>query len=129
MLTILFVFTLASDMAVLYENDAFSILVLPIKKRYSSFLKNVFVFQKICFKVNVLKALKTSNQCYVNANLSKGRLFWKSLVPVLEELMLFLLALKWNLWEKVSSSVMRKNNSNFAVKLAKRSNHLSLLSI
>ena len=41
--TILFVLTSASDMAVLYENDAFSILVLSTKKRYSSFFKKVFV--------------------------------------------------------------------------------------
>ena len=32
-LIILFVLTLASDMAVLYENDAFSILVLSTEKR------------------------------------------------------------------------------------------------
>ena len=38
-------------MAVLYENDAFSILMLSTKKRYFSFLKKVFVFQKIGFKV------------------------------------------------------------------------------
>ena len=37
--TILFVLTLASDMAVLYGNDAFSILVRSTKKRYSSFLR------------------------------------------------------------------------------------------
>ena len=42
--TILFVLTLASDMAVLYGNDAFSILVRSTKKWYSSFLKKVFVF-------------------------------------------------------------------------------------
>ena len=39
---------------VLCENVAFSILVLSTKKLYSSFLKKVFVFQKICFKVKVL---------------------------------------------------------------------------
>ena len=33
-LTFLFVLTLASDMAVLYESDAFSILVLSTKKWY-----------------------------------------------------------------------------------------------
>ena len=38
-------------MAVLYGNDAFSLLVLTTKKRYSNFLKKVLVFQKICFKV------------------------------------------------------------------------------
>ena len=34
-------FYLPSDMAVLYGNVAFSILLLPAKKRYSSFLKKV----------------------------------------------------------------------------------------
>ena len=35
--------TLASDMGVLYDNDAFSILVLSTKKRHSSFLKMISV--------------------------------------------------------------------------------------
>ena len=52
-------------MAVLYGNDAFSILVLPTKKQYSSFLKKVFVFQKICFKVKVLKMFKISTDCHI----------------------------------------------------------------
>ena len=56
--TILFLLTLSSDMKVLYGNDAFSILVLSTKKEYSSFLKNVFVFQKIYFKVKLLKTFK-----------------------------------------------------------------------
>ena len=38
-------------MAVLYGNDAFLILVLSAKKQYYSFLKKLFVFQKIFFKV------------------------------------------------------------------------------
>ena len=45
-------------MAVLYGSDAFSILVRSTKKRYYSFLKKIFVFQKICFKVKVLKMFK-----------------------------------------------------------------------
>ena len=36
-LPILFVLTLVSDRAVLYENDAFSFVVLSTKKRYSRF--------------------------------------------------------------------------------------------
>ena len=47
----------------------------------------------------------------------------------LEESMLFLLAWKWNLQEKASSSVKSKANSNFAIKLAERSNHSFLLSV
>ena len=52
-------------MAVLYGNDAFSILVLSTKKRYSSFLKKVSVYQKIRFKVKVLKTFKISTDCYI----------------------------------------------------------------
>ena len=55
MVTILFVLTLASERAVLNENDVFSILVVGTKKRYSTFLKKVFVFQKICFKVKIIE--------------------------------------------------------------------------
>ena len=75
-LTILIVLTLASDMAVLYGNDAFSILVLSTKNRYSSFLKKVFVFQKICFKIKVLKTFKISTDFHrKHVNLSNGGLF------------------------------------------------------
>ena len=41
---------------------------------------------------------------------------------VLEQGMLFLLALNWNISEKTFSCVKTKTNSNFAVKLAERSN-------
>ena len=64
-LTILFVLTLASDMAVVYGNDTFSILVLLTKKCYSSFLKKVFVLQKIYLKVKVLKTFKISTNCHI----------------------------------------------------------------
>ena len=55
---ILFVFTLAPDIAVLYGNDIFSILLLSTKKQYSRFLKKVSVFQKICFKVKLSRTFK-----------------------------------------------------------------------
>ena len=53
-----FLLTLASDRAVLYGNVTFPILVLSAKRLYSSFLEKVCVFQKICFKVEVLQTLK-----------------------------------------------------------------------
>ena len=59
MVAILFVLTLASDRAVLNRNDVLSILVVSTKNQYSSFLKNVLVFQKMCFKVKVLKMFET----------------------------------------------------------------------
>ena len=51
-------------MGVVYEIDAFSILVLSSKERYSSFLIKVFVFQKTCFKVTALKTFKISTDCH-----------------------------------------------------------------
>ena len=54
-LPILLVLRLASEKAVLLGNVAFSALALSTKKWYSSFLKKVFVFKKICFKVKVFK--------------------------------------------------------------------------
>ena len=65
MVAILFVLTLASDRAVLNGNDVFSISVASTKKRYSIFLKKVFVFQEICFKVKVLKTFETFTDCHI----------------------------------------------------------------
>ena len=60
----------------------FLILVASTKKLYSSFLKKVFVFQKICFKDKILKTLETFTDCHIkHADLWNGELFWKSLVP------------------------------------------------
>ena len=64
-LSILFALTLACEGAVLHRNIALSILVLSTKKLYSSFLKKVFLFQKICFKVKVLKSFKISSGCHI----------------------------------------------------------------
>ena len=52
-------------MAVLYGNDAFSILVFSIKKWYSNILKKIFVFQKNRFKVKVSKTFKISADCHM----------------------------------------------------------------
>ena len=48
--TILFVLTSASDMAVLYGNDAFTILVRSTKKCYSNFLKKSILFLENLFQ-------------------------------------------------------------------------------
>ena len=78
----LFVLTLASDRIVLYGNFAFSILVFSTKKWYSSFLKNAFVFQKICFKVKVSKMFKiSSDYCIKTCRSLKRRVISKSIVP------------------------------------------------
>ena len=63
-LTSLFVLTLAFDVVVLYGNDTFSVLLPSTKKHYPSFLKKIFVFQKVCFKVKVLKTFKISTDCH-----------------------------------------------------------------
>ena len=59
---ILSVLTLALDIVVLYENFAFFVAVLSTKKRYSSFPQKVFIFQKTCFKVKVMKTFKISKK-------------------------------------------------------------------
>ena len=87
------------------------------------FFEKSFLFpENLIFKLKYWKCSKFSlivTQKHVN--LSNRGLFWKSLV--LSKPMLFQLALKWNLKEKLFSSVKTKYNSNFAVKLAERNNH------
>ena len=96
---ILFALTLVLDIAVLYRKDAFSILVLSTKKGYSSFSNKVLVFQKLCFKVKVLKTFTISSDCHIKTYWSlKRRDILKIPSTVFsEEPTLFLLALKWNL--------------------------------
>ena len=55
MVTILFVLILASDMAVLYGNDAFSVL---------QFFEKGFGFTEICLNVKVLKKFKSFTDCH-----------------------------------------------------------------
>ena len=54
---------MASDRAVLNKNDMFSILVISTEKRYSSFLKKIFVIQKILFEVKLMKTFETFTDC------------------------------------------------------------------
>ena len=117
-----------ADRAVFNENDAFTILVLSTTKRYSSFLKKVSVFQKICFKV--LKTFKVSTDFHIKTCLlSNGGLFWKSLVPFFRRTCTLSVGFKKNLYKKAFSCVKIKTNPDFAVKLAEWSNHSFLLSI
>ena len=44
----------------------FQSLVLSTKKRYTSFLKKVFVFQKICFKVRASKIRNLGTRIFVH---------------------------------------------------------------
>ena len=76
-LTILFVLTVAnSDMAVFYENYAFSILVLSTKKGYFSFLKKGFRFPE---KIKALKRFKISNDCSIKSCRS---LKWRAILKI-----------------------------------------------
>ena len=100
-----------------------SVLVLSTKKQYSNFLKSVCIFQKIYVEVKLLKSFKISSDCHIK---TCGSLKWRVIlkIPNLKEPMLFLLALKWNLYEKAFSCV--KTKTNFCCKPcwnAERSNH------
>ena len=66
-------------MPVLYANDAFSILVLLNKKHHSSFLKKVFVLQKIYLKIKVLKTLKVPTDCHIKTLRDQTENYLKSL--------------------------------------------------
>ena len=72
----------------------FSILVVSTKTRHSSFLKEVFVFQKVCFKV--LKTFETFTDCYEKTcrSLKQRAIFKNPWYRFLEEPVLSLLDLK-----------------------------------
>ena len=74
-------------MAVLHGNDAFSILVLPIKKRHSSFLEKVFVFKYLISTDWQIKACQSLNRRAILKIAGTG---------FLEETMFFLFALRRN---------------------------------
>ena len=119
--------TMASDVAVLYGNDVFLFLVLWTKRRYSSFLKMVFTFQKIYFKVKVLKTFKISTDCHIKTCRSvKGRQFWKFPVPFFRRTYALSVGFKTKPQRKMVSQCEDRTN-NFAAKLAERSNHSFLL--
>ena len=72
-------------------------LVLSIKKKYSSFLKSAFLFEKTCFKVKALKKFKISSDCHLKAcrSLKQGAILKiPSSYCFLEEPMLFSVGLK-----------------------------------
>ena len=70
---------LQSSFAVLYGNAMLSILVLSTKNRYSSFLKRVCDFQKIYFKVKVLKSFEIFSDCHIKPCRS---LKWKAILKI-----------------------------------------------
>ena len=63
--------------------------------RYYSFYKEVFVFQKTCFEVRVLKTFKVSKDCHIKTCRSlKRRAFWKSLAPFFRRIYTFSVGFK-----------------------------------
>ena len=58
--------SISSERVVLYGN-------VSTKKQHSSILKKIFVFQKICFKVKVLKSCKISSDCHIETCRSHKR--------------------------------------------------------
>ena len=128
MLTILFVLTLASDVIVLYENSAFSILALSTKKRYSSFLKKVFVFQKTCFKIKVLKTFKTFSDCHIKTCRSLPQTAISKFTCTTFR-RTYALSVGFKMKPLRENVFLLRTNSNIAVKLPERSNHSFLLSI
>ena len=89
------------------------------------FLKKVFVLQKICFKVKVLKTFKISADCHITYLSNRG-LFWKSLVPIFKRTYALSVVFKM---KPLRKSIKTKTNIHFVVKLAERSNHSFFLSL
>ena len=117
-------------MSVLHCNDAFSILVLSIKIRYSSFLKKIFVFWKICFKIKVLKTFKISTDCDIKTCQSLKRMaILKTPSTFFRRIYALSVGFKVKPLRKAFSSVKTKTNPSFAVKPAEGSNHSFLLSV
>ena len=100
----------------LFGNETLSIWSFSTKKWYSSFLKKVFVSQKICFKVKVLKMFEISSGCHIKTeclSLKTETILKIHSKIFLVESLLFPFALNWNLSEKAFSYVNRKTKSNF----------------
>ena len=94
-----------------------------------SFLKKDFVFQKIRFKVKVLKTFKIATDCYIKTCRSlKRRVILKIPSIAFQKNLCSFCWLQNETSTKNPFPVLRqKPPSNFAVKLAERSNHSFLL--
>ena len=106
-------------MAALYGNDALLILVFSNKKCCSSFLKKIFVIQKICSKVKVLKTVKISNDCHIKTSRSRlrnGGIFWKILVPFFRKLDALSVGIKMKPLRKTVLLCSNKNQLKFCRK-------------
>ena len=89
-------------------------------------MKKVLVFQKICFKVKVLKSFKFCSDCHIKTRRSlKRRAILKIPSIVFRRTYVLPVGFKMKLPRKAFSCVKtkKKAKSNFAVKVAERSNH------
>ena len=85
-----FALILTSDRAVLQGNAAVSISVLSTKKRFSIILKRVCLFQKISFKIRVIKTFKS----FINCHIKTCQTLKRSAILKITSIFLILLALK-----------------------------------
>ena len=85
----------------------------------SSFLKKVFVFQKIHFKITVLKTFKISTDCVIKPCGSPKQ---RAILKISRTTYAFSVGFKMKLLKEFSS-VKTKANLNFWRKFAERSNH------
>ena len=104
-------------MAVLYGNDALSILLISTKKTYSGFLKKVFVFQEICFKDKILKTFKISADCRIKTCRSlKRRAILKILSNVFRRAYALSIGFKIKPLTKSNFECQDKNQRKFCCK-------------
>ena len=102
-------------------------------------MKTMFVFQKICFKLKVLKTFETFTDCHIKTRQSLNRsatlkisitVFQKNYaLSVSFKIKTLKKNKKKKLFRKIRQNQDKINNSSFAAKFNERSNHLFLLSI
>ena len=121
---------MSSERAVLNENDVFSILVVWTKKWYSSFLKKLFVFQKIWIKVNVLKTFKSFTDCHIKTCRSfKRRAVLNIPSTLFRRIYALSVGFKIKTLRKSVFECQDKNQLGLCCKITERSNHSFLLTI
>ena len=94
-------------------------------KTVRQFFRKVLVFQKTCFKFELLRTFKISSFCHVKTYPSlKRRTILKIARNIfLEKCNVFLMTLKENIYEEAFSCVETKTISHFAAKFVERCSH------
>ena len=105
-----------------------SILEVSTKKWYSSFLKKLFVFQKLCFKVKVLKTFETFTDCHIKTCQSlKRRATLKIPGTVFRRSYALSFGSKMKILRKSAFECSDKNQLKFCRKSYWKKQHLFLL--